>query len=215
MSGISRKTELSYIPMNISPLLLILPFSYLLGCFTTGYYLVRLQTGEDIRAVSSGNVGSRNVGRRLGAKGFVLTFIGDAGKGLLAVYLARHLGGGQLLATAALTAVTAGHIWPLQLRFRGGKGFATFGGGLLLFYPPLVLLGLVLCALFYPLLRHTTIAGLAALACSPLLLATMHLWKGTPLPAADFTLYCLLVLMVLYAHRGNIRQALGKTAAQE
>jgi len=201
--------------MNISPLLVIIPFSYLLGCFTTGYYLVRLLTGEDIRAVSSGNVGSRNVGRRLGTKGFVLTFIGDAGKGLLAVYLARHLGGGQLLATAALTAATAGHIWPLQLRFRGGEGFATFGGGLLLLYPQLMLLGLVLCAPLYLLLRHTTITGLAALTCTPLLLAAMRLWKGTPLPAADFTLYCLLVLLVLYGHRDNIRQALRKTAAQE
>lgn len=201
--------------MNISPLLLIIPFSYLLGCFTTGYYLVRQLTGEDIRAVSSGNAGSRNVGRRLGTRGFVLTFIGDAGKGLLAVYLARHLGGGQLLATAALTAVTAGHIWPLQLRFRGGKGFATFGGGLLLLYPQLMLLGLLLCALLYPLLRHTTITGLAALTCTPLLLATMRLWKGMPLPAADFTLYCLLVLLVLYGHRDNIRQAFRKTAAQE
>jgi len=201
--------------MHMSPSLLIIPCSYLLGCFTTGYYLVRLFTGEDVRATASGNVGSRNVGRLLGAKGFILTFIGDAGKGVLAVYLAQRLGGGQLLATAALTAVTAGHIWPLQLRFRGGKGFATFGGGMLLLYPQLLVLGLALCALLYPLLRRTTITGLVALTCTPLLLAIMRLWGGTPLLLPEFALYCLLVLLVLYAHRANIRQEFGKSVAKE
>lgn len=201
--------------MTISTTLLIIPFSYLLGCFTTGYYLVRLFTGEDIRAVSSGNVGSRNVGRKLGAKGFILTFIGDAGKGLLAVYLTRRLGGGQLLATAALTAVTAGHIWPVQLRFRGGKGFATYAGGMLLLNPQLLLLGLALCGLFYPMVRRTTISALAALACTPLLLPLIN-WRGSiQFSLAEFSLYLLLVLPVIYAHRGNIGQSLRKTSDQE
>jgi acyl phosphate:glycerol-3-phosphate acyltransferase len=199
----------------MSTRLLIIPFSYLLGCFTTGYYLVRVVNGQDIRAIASGNAGSRNVGRLLGARGFILTFLGDAGKGLLAVYLARRPGGGQMLATAALLAATAGHIWPLQLRFKGGKGFATFGGGLLLLYPQLLLLGLALCALLYPLLRRTTITGLAALACTPLLLATMGLRGARQVAWPEFGLYCLLVLLVLYAHRANIRQAFGKSAAKE
>lgn len=201
--------------MNVPTTLLIILISYLLGCFTTGYYLVRLFTGQDIRALASGNVGSRNVGRLLGAKGFILTFIGDAGKGLLAVYLVQRLGGGQLPATAALIAVTAGHIWPLQMRFRGGKGFATYAGGMLLLYPQLMLLGLALCALLYPLLRRTTVTGLAALACTPLLLAFLLLRGGAPLPVPGFTLYCLLALLVLYAHRANIRHAFEKSAAEE
>lgn len=201
--------------MSVPPTLLVILLSYLLGCFTTGYYLVRLFTGEDIRAHSSGNVGSRNVGRLLGARGFILTFIGDAGKGLLAVYLARRFGGGQPLATAALLAVTAGHIWPLQMRFRGGKGFATFGGGMLLLNPLLLLLGLALAALLYPLVRRTTMSGLAALACTPLLLAFLRLRGSAPFPVLEFALYCLLVLLVLYAHRTNICQELGKSAAKE
>ena len=200
---------------NMSTTLLIILISYLLGCFTTGYYLVRLFTGQDIRALASGNVGSRNVGRLLGIKGFILTFIGDAGKGLLAVYLVQRLEGGQLLATTALLAVTAGHIWPVQMRFRGGKGFATYAGGMLLLYPQLLLLGLALCALLYPLLRRTTVTGLAALACTPLLLAFLLLRGGVPLPVPEFTVYCLLVLLVLYAHRTNIRQAFEKYAAEE
>jgi glycerol-3-phosphate acyltransferase PlsY len=184
--------------------LLILPFSYLLGCFTTGYYLVRLLTGQDIRDVSSGNVGSRNVGRLLGVKGFVLTFLGDAGKGMLAVWLAYRLGGGDLLATAAVVAVTAGHIWPVQLRFRGGKGFATFVGGMILLDPLLLLLGTALTALLYPLLRRTSQCGLIALACTPLLLAFQQWRAAVPLLTSPFPLYLLLVLLVLYAHRENI-----------
>lgn len=188
----------------MSTTLLILPLSYLLGCFTTGYYLVRLLTGQDIRVLSSGNVGSRNVGRLLGTKGFILTFLGDAGKGMLAVWLTHRLGGGQLLATAAVIAVTAGHIWPVQLQFRGGKGFATFIGGMILLDLRLLLLGTALAALLYPLLRRTSQCGLLALACTPLLLAIMKLRTDTPLLTPVFPLYILLVLLVLYAHRENI-----------
>jgi len=201
--------------MNMSTALLILLISYLLGCFTTGYYLVRIYTGEDIRAHASGNVGSRNVGRFLGAKGFILTFIGDAGKGLLAVYLTQSFGGGQLLATTALIAVTAGHIWPLQMRFKGGKGFATYAGGTLLLYPQLLLLGLVLCALLYPVLRRTTITGLSVLACTPLLLSFLLLREGAALPVPELTLYCMLVLLVISAHKENILEAFRKYAEQE
>lgn len=201
--------------MNVSAQLLIIPVSYLLGCFTTGYYLVRLISGQDIREVASGNLGSRNVGRLMGAKGFLLTFIGDGGKGLLVVWVAHRLGGGQVLGTAALLAATAGHIWPLQLRFRGGKGFATYGGGMLLLSPMLLLFGLALCGLIYPLLRRTTVTGLAALAFTPFLLLLMEIRVGGGLNPAELGLYCLLVLLVLYGHRDNIRQAFRKSVAQE
>jgi len=199
----------------MSTTILIIFFSYLLGCFTTGYYLVRVVNGQDIRAIASGNAGSRNVGRLLGARGFILTFLGDAGKGLLCVYLAHRLGGGQMLATAALLAATAGHIWPLQLRFKGGKGFATFGGGLLLLYPQLLLLGLALCAVLYPLLRRTTGTGLVVLAITPALQVIVHLSGTLPLSGQEFGLYCLLVLLVLFAHRDNIRQEFKIFSVQE
>ncbi|MGB9082773.1 MAG: glycerol-3-phosphate acyltransferase, partial [Desulfuromonadaceae bacterium] len=95
------------------------------------------------------------------------------------------------------------------------KGFATYAGGMLLLYPQLMLLGLAFCALLYPLLRRTTVTGLAALACTPLLLAFLLLRGGAPLPVPEFTLYCLLALLVLYAHRANIRHAFEKSAAEE
>lgn len=179
--------------------------AYLLGCFTTGYYLVRLLTGQDIRVLSSGNVGSRNVGRLLGTKGFIITFIGDAGKGVLAVWLTRQCGGDYFMQLIALTAVTAGHIWPIQLHCRGGKGFATFAGGLLILDPLILLAGLLLCAVIYPLVRRTTKTGLIALAFSPAVMILERLRGNQDLISADLALYALLVVMVLFAHRSNIR----------
>src|SRR2546428_443464 len=64
--------------------------AYVLGCFTTGYYLVRLRTGQDIREQGSGSVGAKNVGRLLGWTGFALTLLGDFGKGAFAVWAASH-----------------------------------------------------------------------------------------------------------------------------
>jgi glycerol-3-phosphate acyltransferase PlsY len=198
--------------MHMSPSLFVIPLSYLLGCFTTGYYLVRFFTGEDIRAIASGNAGSRNVGRLLGAKGFVLAFLGDAGKGALVVWLALSLGGGQQLATGALLAVTAGHIWPLQLGFRGGKGFATLAGGLLLLDPLLLSAGLALCPLLYPLLRGTTRCGLISLAATPLLSAARSLAGSNVVLTEEYALFCLLVATVLFAHRTNIRREFSPAA---
>src|SRR4051812_39893298 len=91
--------------------------AYLLGCFTAGYYLVRMRTGLDIREVGSGSVGARNVSRVLGAGGFLLTLLCDFGKGALAVWAARHYVPDERLAALAMVAVVIGHIWPLPLRF--------------------------------------------------------------------------------------------------
>lgn len=180
--------------------------AYLLGCFTTGYYLVRFLTGQDIRTTASGNLGSRNVGRLLGTKGFVLTFLGDTGKGFLAVWLARHLSPAPWLPCAALLAAVAGHIWPVQLGLHGGKGFATFAGGMILLKPLVLLAGLALCVAIYPFLRGTTKTGLVALAFSPLITVLESRYRGTPPVSAETGLYCLMAVVVLYAHRANIRK---------
>lgn len=187
--------------------LLVIVAAYLLGCFSTGYYLVRFLKGMDIRDLASGNAGSRNVGRLLGAKGFAVTLIGDAGKGMLAVWFAQAVSPEPWVGFAALLAVTAGHIWPLQLGFRGGKGFATLAGGMLVLAPVVFLAALILSALFLSLKRGTTAAGLLALALSPVVMAIYRLRSGAPFFSAELVLYCLLVVMALHAHRNNIRAA--------
>lgn len=185
-------------------LLVMIVSGYLLGCFNTGYYLVRWKSGTDIRAVASGGTGSRNVGRMLGTAGFMATLAGDAGKGWLAVWGATHAGADLPLQAAVLLACICGHIWPFQLSFRGGKGFATFAGGMLLLQPLVLLAGFLLSTLFLIGFRRTTISGLAALLCSPLLWILKSMYdRGQP-DSPAFAVYCLIVLTVLYGHRNNI-----------
>jgi acyl phosphate:glycerol-3-phosphate acyltransferase len=184
----------------------IIVAAYLLGCCNTGYYLVRLSIGRDIRTMASGGTGSRNVGRALGSRGFLVTLVGDAGKGALAVWLARQSGSADWLATAALLAAVAGHIWPLQLQWRGGKGFATLAGGLALLTPTLLLTGFGLSLVFLALTRRSTKSGLLALALSPAILALLRMQGGLPVASAPFALYVLLVVVVLFGHRDNIRR---------
>lgn len=187
--------------------------AYVLGCFNTGYYLVRFKTGKDIRTANSGGTGSRNVGRTLGAKGFLCTFAGDAGKGALAVWIAGAAGMADWAGMAALLAVVAGHIFPLQLGFRGGKGFATLAGGLAVLAPTLLLAGFGLSLVFLALLRRTTKAGLLALSLSPAAAGYWRIQDGAALLSLEFILYLLLVLLVLYGHRDNIRKDfLGRAA---
>src|SRR5688572_6996568 len=96
--------------------------AYLLGCLSTGYYLYLARTGRDIRQFESGATGARNVGRAMGRWGFFLTLLGDFGKGALAVWATHRLCANEVAAAISLLAVVVGHIWPVQLRFRGGKG---------------------------------------------------------------------------------------------
>src|SRR5262245_14041669 len=90
--------------------------SYALGCFTTGYYLMRMRTGRDVRELGSGSVGARNVGRVLGWLGFMVTLLGDFAKGSLAVWATRHFTSDDQLVALSMLAVVAGHVWPAQLR---------------------------------------------------------------------------------------------------
>src|ERR1041385_2866202 len=89
-------------------------FAYIVGCFTSGYYLVRWLAEKDIRLIGSGSVGARNVGRVLGKPGFLLTLLFDFGKGAFVVWVVRHYTPDDRLALLAMLAVVAGHIWPAQ-----------------------------------------------------------------------------------------------------
>lgn len=172
--------------------------AYLLGCFATGYYLVRTRLGEDIRRLGSGNIGARNVGRILGKSGFLVTLLGDFAKGGLAIWVARHFTTDQRIVTMAMVAVVAGHIWPVQLRFHGGKGMATTLGALLVFDSKLALL---FCAFFlgaFVLQWRTVLPALFALICLPL---------GALFLGQDRIQVVLITMMsglVLLAHRRNI-----------
>src|SRR5580692_10750016 len=95
--------------------------SYALGCIVTGYYLVRMRTGLDVRAHGSGSVGATNVGRIVGPVGFGVTFLGDVCKGMTAVALPLWRSLPEWTLLACTLGVVLGHLFPLQLGFRGGK----------------------------------------------------------------------------------------------
>jgi len=172
--------------------------AYLLGCFNTGFYLVRLKQKNDIRSLGSGNAGARNVGRVLGWPGFVLTLIGDAGKGALAVWTTRHFFPVDSLMAIAVLAVVAGHIWPAQLKFHGGKGMATTMGALwVLDFRLVVGVGLAFI-LPWIILRKTVLPGLFGVCLLPL----MGFYLGHS-PVLNLWL-TILAILVLAAHRKNL-----------
>lgn len=176
----------------------ILLSSYLLGCLCTGWFLVRLRLGKDIRALGSGSVGARNVGRLLGSWGFIATLIGDAAKGALAVWLARHFTSDPRMEVLAGGGVIAGHIWPAQLRFRGGKGMSTTLGALLVFDAVAVVIYAALAGACWLLLRRMMLSGLLAVALMPLVFLARGADAFVTLGAA------IVVAMLLFAHRKNI-----------
>ena len=172
--------------------------AYAVGCFTTGYYLVRWRTGQDIRAVGSGSVGARNVGRMLGRQGFLATMLSDFGKGVVAVWGARHFTTDDRLLVLAMLGGVAGHLWPVQLRFRGGKGMATSFGAVLIYNWQLAVAFVLLFLVALAVMRKTVLPGLFALACVPFV--SLLLRSGV----AEVTGCSILAGLVLLAHRRNL-----------
>lgn len=170
----------------------------------TGYVVTRVLKGKDIRTMGSGNVGARNAGRLLGKKGFFITAIGDGLKGLFIVLGAKYFGFSIEVQILSLLAVVIGHIWPITLRFKGGKGIATAVGGLLaLSYQPFfTFIGIVL--ILFLILRSITLAGMIGFLTVPFIY-----WFF------DYTnLQCLLILLVvailIFAHRSNLIEKFSK-----
>ena len=176
--------------------------AYLLGCIATAYYIVRLRTRQDIRQLGSGNVGGRNAGRVLGRSAFAIVAVGDALKGLIAVLFARYLGVGEWAIMLVILAVLVGHIWPAQLGFKGGKGAATLIGALAGYDVMIALLVVGIFVVLFVILRSFTLAGLLALVLAPFVLLLLGR------PQMDSVVVAVPVLLVIFAHRENLRTKL-------
>jgi glycerol-3-phosphate acyltransferase PlsY len=183
--------------------------AYLLGCFATGYYLVRARTGRDIREIESGSTGARNAGRVLGKPGFTLAVLGDLGKGALAVWFAAEFTGHNRTAMAlAMLAVVVGHIWPAQLHFRGGKGVATSFGALLMFDYRVALTMLVLFLGGFAVTRKSLFPAMFVFAGLPL----VDWWFNRDDLTA--TLTTVLAAIILFAHRRNLAEEIAALLAR-
>ena len=189
--------------------LLLLVVSYLLGSLPFAVLVSRVLGQADPRTYGSGNPGATNVLRGAGRLAAALTLIGDAGKGALAVWLGRSLGsGGETLAIACGAAAFVGHVFPVFLRFRGGKGVATFLGVLLAFEP---WLGLACCAAWLAVAlasRYSSLASLTAAVVGPVLLGAVD--GGDAKLAVVVAMGALLV----WRHRSNIAKLRAGTEAR-
>ena len=187
--------------------ILVIAIAYTLGCFAAGYYLVRWWVGEDVRAFGSGSVGATNVGRLLGRPGFALTLLVDFFKGTLAVWLADYFQVRPVVVVIAMLSVVAGHVWPVQLRFHGGKGIATCLGAMVTYDSSVALIFVVLFLIFFALIRNFILGGMVAFAVLPFALFGLNYPLNTV-----FGLSALSVI-ILISHRRNIPEEIGRMMA--
>ena len=178
-------------------------FGYLCGSIPFGVLLTRLAGGPDLRSVGSGNIGATNV-LRTGRKGLAAaTLVGDMLKGTVAVLVAGTVLGHDVAIVAAVGAFL-GHVFPVWLRFRGGKGVATYIGVLLGIAWPAAI---VFCAVWLAIATVTRYSSLAALIASAAAPAFLW-WRGD---AADAKVFVLLSLLLWIMHRANIARLVSGT----
>jgi glycerol-3-phosphate acyltransferase PlsY len=185
--------------------LVLVATAYLLGSIPFGVAVARLAGNVDLRRVGSGNIGATNVLRSVGKGAAVLTLLGDIGKGALAVGLARAAGVAPPVLAAVALAAVLGHLLPVWVGFRGGKGVATTLGVILAAMPAVGGLLLLIWTAVAAISRYSSLAALVASAAMPLL---AWLIDGRP---AMVILSGLLLTLVLIRHRENVRRLLTGT----
>ena len=174
--------------------------AYLLGSIPFGMLLTRLAGAGDLRQVGSGNIGATNV-LRTGRKGLAaLTLLLDAGKGAAAVAIADHWFGPSMAVFAAL-GVVVGHIAPVWLRFRGGRGVATAFGVLFVFAWPVGVAAAAVWLGTAALFRYSSLAAILAIGSSPA-------WAWALVGVAEAEVTGLITIAVIARHAGNIRRLL-------
>ena len=189
-------------------LLIIAALSYLLGSIPFGYLLVRIFRGEDVRRSGSGNIGATNVSRKSPLLGG-LTLLLDAAKGTAAVMLsyvvADHMVPIPSLEQAALGALFAvlGHVFPVWLKFRGGKGVATGLGAFALLAPKAILVAVGFFIVVVLISRYVSLGSITAVAVFPF---AAGLIRQFYLSSVALALMSLASLLILIKHRDNMRR---------
>jgi len=195
--------------------------AYLLGSIPFGYILVRVFSGQDIRDTGSGNIGATNVARSSQALG-AFTLLLDATKGFLAV------AAGSLIATSAVHAdasrpshythaavaaifVVAGHMFPIWLKFRGGKGVATSVGVFLALAPKTLLLALALFMALVAVFRYVSLGSIIVAAAFPLIAYALHDYDSSP---AMLAAMCAIAALIVIKHHENICRLLAGTESR-
>ena len=215
----------------VSAPLITVVVSYFLGSIPFGYLLVRIFRGQDVRNTGSGNIGATNVART-GSKGLAIaTLILDALKGYIAVAIAFHVNGAccgpgptgtlvdsssalpavemaYLAAALAGFCVILGHMFPIWLRFRGGKGVATAVGAFVAIAPRAILVVLVLFMIIVVATRYVSLGSILGSAAFPLAAWWLNRFTRTAAVMLFITGSCVLIIV---RHKDNIRRLLSGT----
>lgn len=188
----------------IYKLLIVSVLSYVLGNFSTAYFLAKLYADIDIRKYGSGNAGATNALRTLGKKVGLAALLGDIIKGIIAVLIGSFIAGedGQIVAGLF---VVIGHNWPAFLNFKGGKGIATTIGVMAAINPYIVAGIVPVGVLIIAITRYVSLASILGMIAFPI---TM-LFTKQPVKLVIFSF--LLSIMAVYRHRSNIHKLLTGT----
>ncbi|HLY10646.1 MAG TPA: glycerol-3-phosphate 1-O-acyltransferase PlsY [Planctomycetota bacterium] len=201
-------------------------FSYFVGAIPSGYILVKLKTGKDVRTLGSGNIGATNVARALGTPWFIPVFLFDFLKGFAPVFwlapwvAARWKCGSCAAPTVSLAVLCAllsmlGHMWPIYLGFRGGKGVATVGGILFAMNWIAALIAIAVWGVVFLLSRYVSLGSMVAALALPVAHQitaplVMSRWAGeTPWVMTVFL--GVAAVLVIFRHRSNLKRLLDGT----
>jgi glycerol-3-phosphate acyltransferase PlsY len=192
----------------MNPWLLSIPIAYLLGSIPFGYLLVKIFRHQDIRTTGSGNIGATNVARS-GAKGLgIATLLLDCGKAFVAVKIAQHIAPGNYdLAVVAAIAAILGHVFPIWLGFRGGKGVASALGVFLALSPAAAGCTFAIFLVIFVITRYVSLASIIGSAVFPLF-GLYFVPVRTPLVLAGFL---FIPLLIIVKHHENIRRLFSGT----
>jgi len=200
----------------MNPWVLSISIAYLLGSIPFGYILVRLFRKQDVREQGSGNIGATNVARSGGTKLGVVTLLLDVGKAYAAVEIARHLAAGagsvvmyDVMVAAAIAAVM-GHMFPVWLGFRGGKGAASALGVILAMTWPSAVGILLVFIVVFALTRYVSLASIIGSASFPLF-GFHFVAQHTPMVKFGFL---FIPLLIIVKHHGNIRRLMNGTESR-
>ncbi|MGP1563057.1 glycerol-3-phosphate 1-O-acyltransferase PlsY [Filifactor alocis] len=182
---------------DVKYIILLMAGAYLLGNISPAYLLAKKQKKVDIRDVGSGNAGTTNALRFMGKKAALFVFLVDFFKGILASYIGYRLGGLDMGYLCGIS-VIIGHVFPVLLKFKGGKGVATSIGAMIVLEPMMVLISVAVGVLFIAKFRYVSLGAIVGIMMFP---AQMVFHGETGI---SMVISVLLWLFILYTHRTNI-----------
>jgi len=182
--------------------------AYLLGAIPFGLLFARWLTGKDPREHGSGNIGATNALRTSGKKVGVLTLLADIGKGSLAVALADYLQDDMTLVAAVALAAFVGHVFPIYLKFKGGKGVATMFGVLIPWLPWVAIATFIVWFLLFKLTRYVSLASVVAAIMLPLFTWLFGIFSWSSNDSSSLFACVILGALVIARHIGNMRRIL-------